>query len=186
MEKSIWKMAPWFIMASFFENEEYKAASERKDKNEWAKVLQKITETLSPYMDCIVWFDGDKWRACIDTSFSKDLENIQVLTNFQDQHEFGILWDKISYCMKIHVEENQLEIISAFYTHKKQKNVYAKNHGTVVCHIAAAHIPLKPHKDGIAPGAQIISISVSTSVESLKKAVIYKFLFEFIYQFYLF
>uniref|UniRef100_A0AC34FUI0 Peptidase S8/S53 domain-containing protein n=1 Tax=Panagrolaimus sp. ES5 TaxID=591445 RepID=A0AC34FUI0_9BILA len=115
-------------------------------------------------VDCIVWFDGEKWQACLDFSFSKDLQSAKILTNFRDCYEYDLIFDRISYSIEICLNGNLLKI---FLTHD--------NHGSNVAQIAAANFPDEPHKNGLAPGAQIISMNVSKGeiifTESLKEAV---------------
>uniref|UniRef100_A0AC35G6U3 Tripeptidyl-peptidase 2 n=1 Tax=Panagrolaimus sp. PS1159 TaxID=55785 RepID=A0AC35G6U3_9BILA len=55
----------------------------------------------------------------------------------------------LTYCLNIHENGNLLEIC-----------VPNGSHGTHVTHIAAGHFPNDPEKDGLAPGAQIISLVI--------------------------
>lgn len=73
----------------------------------------------------------------------------------------------LSYCVSIHNEGKLLEIYSSSYYH-----------GTHVASIAAAYCKNKPEKNGLAPGAQIISMKISDdrlgsmeSGQSLTRAV---------------
>uniref|UniRef100_A0AC35GQA5 Peptidase S8/S53 domain-containing protein n=1 Tax=Panagrolaimus sp. PS1159 TaxID=55785 RepID=A0AC35GQA5_9BILA len=122
-------------------------------KLELLKGAEKF-EVESPVADCIVWFDGEKWKACLDTSLKGDLENVKVMSNFNENQEYGFLSDNclMSYCLNIHDNGNLLEICA---THC--------DHGTHVAHIAAGHFPDDPEKDGLAPGAQIISLCIGDS-----------------------
>uniref|UniRef100_A0AC35EVQ4 Peptidase S8/S53 domain-containing protein n=1 Tax=Panagrolaimus sp. PS1159 TaxID=55785 RepID=A0AC35EVQ4_9BILA len=110
----------------------------------------KVPEKL-PELDCIVWFNGQKWCVCIET-YKTDLKKAKVLTNFRDDHEYGILIlnkIKMAYCITVHNDGNLLEIFTPY-----------DYHGSVVAQIAVAHFPKKPEYDGLAPGAQIVSMSV--------------------------
>uniref|UniRef100_A0AC34FUS6 Uncharacterized protein n=1 Tax=Panagrolaimus sp. ES5 TaxID=591445 RepID=A0AC34FUS6_9BILA len=95
-------------------------------KNESKAMKDKI-------IDCIVWFDGEKWRACIDTSFlNKDpnLARVKVLTNYENEYEFAFLDDKLIYCVNICDNGNSLNLM---YPHD--------DHATQVAHVAAGYFP---------------------------------------------
>uniref|UniRef100_A0AC34FPI7 Peptidase S8/S53 domain-containing protein n=1 Tax=Panagrolaimus sp. ES5 TaxID=591445 RepID=A0AC34FPI7_9BILA len=112
------------------------------------KILEEIEKF--PEIDCIVWFDGEKWvAACIDISFNENLENFKILQNYRNGHEYGTLFGNVTYCVTINNEGNSLEIFMSY-----------SRHGSCVAQIAAAHFPDESKKDGLAPGAQIISMNV--------------------------
>ena len=108
----------------------------------------------SPIADCIVWFDGTTWKACIDTSCSGDLEGGKVLSSFRESREWEFISREcmVTYCVTIHDDGNLLEICVPY-----------GNHGSHVAHIAAGHFPDAPEKNGLAPGAQIVSINVTNN-----------------------
>lgn len=56
------------------------------------------------------------------------------------------------YCFTIHNDGNLLEICAS-----------PNNHGSHVANIAAANFPDKPELNGLAPGAQIISMAIGDS-----------------------
>lgn len=101
-------------------------------------------------IDCIVWFDGEKWRGCLIPIFDDDFENIKALTNYRDDHEFSFILEHIAYCITIHDNGNSLEIFCPWHFH-----------GPVVASPAASHFPNDPQEDGLAPGAQIVSLDIN-------------------------
>uniref|UniRef100_A0AC34FXQ4 Peptidase S8/S53 domain-containing protein n=1 Tax=Panagrolaimus sp. ES5 TaxID=591445 RepID=A0AC34FXQ4_9BILA len=131
------------------------------------KPNETSSENAEKPTDCIVWFNGQKWLACIDTSFMGELDGKKVLTNFRDEYDYDIFLNNITYCVTVHNKGNLLEIFTSF-----------KNHASVVAQIAAAHFPDEPERDGLAPGAQIISMNVYNrrynnymNTDALKKAL---------------
>ena len=60
--------------------------------------------------------------------------------------------DKLNVSVNVYESGDVVEIVSA-----------CSSHGTHVASIAAAHFPDEPQKNGVAPGAQIISISIGDS-----------------------
>uniref|UniRef100_A0AC35GLR2 Peptidase S8/S53 domain-containing protein n=1 Tax=Panagrolaimus sp. PS1159 TaxID=55785 RepID=A0AC35GLR2_9BILA len=137
------------------ENEALKKSLEEisnvEERNFMLKYL-KETENLakdSIVLDCIVWNNGKEWNACLDTSFIGDLKNVKVLTNFKDSHEFGTFLNDLTFCLNIRENGNLLEICATY-----------DEHGTVIANICAGFYPEEPEKNGLAPGAQIISFAV--------------------------
>ncbi len=90
-------------------------------------------------------------RACVDTTEKGDLENCLVLTNYRDSHEFGTFsyLDMLNYSVRIMADENVLQIVTD-----------SSSHGTHVASIAAGFYEDRPELNGIAPGAQIVSIKI--------------------------
>lgn len=113
--------------------------------------FEKKYTDLGPTYDCIVFHDGKLWKACIDTSESGDLEKCNVLGTYSETYDVAVLTpsDRMNYVVNIHEEGNLLEIVCSI-----------SSHGTHVASIAAAYFPDEPDKNGIAPGAQIVSIAV--------------------------
>lgn len=106
---------------------------------------------MGPVFDCIVWNDGKMWRACVDTTEQGDLEKCKVLTNYRDSHEYGTFSysDMLNYSVRILNEENVLQIVTD-----------SSSHGTHVASIASGYFKETPELNGIAPGAQIVSIKI--------------------------
>uniref|UniRef100_A0A914Z429 Uncharacterized protein n=1 Tax=Panagrolaimus superbus TaxID=310955 RepID=A0A914Z429_9BILA len=130
------------------------------------KPLTKLNEKL-PKFDCIVWFNGTKWVACINT-LKGDLENAKVLGNFRDENEYDILTFshlELSYCITIDDGGNLLQIFTSYC-----------EHSSYVTQVAAAYFSDNSDQNGLAPGAQIVSMNVmhpekSIIYSALKEAV---------------
>jgi len=107
-----------------------------------------------PVLDCVVWHTGSAWRAAIDTSECGDLEKGLCLGIYRETFQYGKLseTDNVNVSVNIYDEGNLLEIVSM-----------CSSHGTHVASIAAACFPDSPEKNGVAPGAQIVSISIGDS-----------------------
>ncbi|KAK2578923.1 hypothetical protein KPH14_011132 [Odynerus spinipes] len=106
---------------------------------------------VGPMYDVVVFHDGNVWRACIDTSEEGNLEAGVYLGEYSQTLEFAPLTpeDQLNISINVHDEGNTLEIVSL-----------CSSHGTHVASIAAAYFPDSPELNGVAPGAQIISLTV--------------------------
>ena len=107
-----------------------------------------------PMIDCVVWYDGENWRAALDTSDLYDdhedkgkLADFSPLTNFYIEHSYGTLsdLDACNFVCNIYENGNVLSIV-----------VDGGMHGTHVAGIAAAYHPERPEFNGVAPGARIL------------------------------
>lgn len=93
-------------------------------------------------------------RAAIDTSATGDLESATLLGTYRETLKFGTLSDRdqFNYGVNIYNEGNLLEIVGQ-----------CSSHGTHVASITAANFPDDPDRNGVAPGAQIVSITIGDS-----------------------
>ncbi|KAG0231413.1 tripeptidyl-peptidase II Tpp2, partial [Actinomortierella wolfii] len=107
-----------------------------------------------PVYDCVVFHDGNVWRAAIDAKESGDLRDAPLLTDFKTERQYATFsnQDKCNYSVNIYDDGNMLSIV-----------VIAGSHGTHVAAISAAYHPEEPALNGVAPGAQIVSIKIGDS-----------------------
>uniref|UniRef100_A0A914P5X2 Peptidase S8/S53 domain-containing protein n=1 Tax=Panagrolaimus davidi TaxID=227884 RepID=A0A914P5X2_9BILA len=152
----------WYIgcitFEQLYEDDEDDVMCEGKENLKEISVPNMAKKILPPInneiVDCIVWFDGEKWQACINTSFSTNLIHMKILTNFDGEHEIAYLPNNWPFCIYIHDEGNSLQILRP-----------PDDHGTLVSQVAAAYFADNPKSNGLAPGAQIISIRYSGDIE---------------------
>jgi len=102
-------------------------------------------------LDCVVFNDGNEWKAVIDIDGSGDLRNSTVLSNFNVKYQYLKFGndDQLNFSINIYDEGETLSIVTV-----------AGSHGTHVAAISSAYYPEKPEQNGIAPGAQIISLKI--------------------------
>ncbi|KAJ8670647.1 hypothetical protein QAD02_001906 [Eretmocerus hayati] len=124
---------------------------ELETRVEYLTNLEKKYEDVGPTYDCIVFHDGKIWRACIDTSEGVDLEKAVLLGEYTHTKEFAPLTqeDQLNVSINVHDDGNLLEIVSL-----------CSPHGTHVASIACGNFPDNKELNGVAPGAQIISLCI--------------------------
>lgn len=116
-----------------------------------AEKLGSMTDP-GPVFDAVVFHDGETWRAALDTDEDGDLADETVLTNFRDERRYATFADDehlLNYVLNIYEDGDLLSVVM---------DVGA--HGTHVAGIAAANYPDQPEKNGVAPGAQIVSVKI--------------------------
>ncbi|WP_139228366.1 S8 family serine peptidase [Planctomicrobium piriforme] len=126
-------------------------------KDECEARLKCLTEAWEgyadpgPVYDCAVFHDGDVFRAVVDTDEDGDLADEKVLTDYAREHRYAVFSDasRLSFSVQILDDGHLLSLVTA-----------SGEHGTHVAGIVAAHDSAAPERNGLAPGAQIISINI--------------------------
>ena len=113
--------------------------------------MQEKFEDPGPVYDCVVFHDGDVWRAVIDTDEDGDLSDEKAMTNYRAEREFATFDEEslLNFAVNVYDDGNLLSIVAD-----------CGGHGTHVAGIVAAHFPEQPELNGIAPGAQIVSVKI--------------------------
>ena len=127
---------------------------EREERLEAITQLKAASGNLKdpgPIFDCVLFHDGDTWRAAIDTDEDGDLGNETVLTTYRDEPKYATFSTAslLNFTVNIFDNGNLLSIVTT-----------AGAHGTHVAGIVAAHYPDQPGRNGLAPGARIVSVKI--------------------------
>lgn len=119
-------------------------------KVDFLKSMASVSD-VGPVADVVTWHDGEVWRVCLDTSFRGRLGICNVLGTFRETGDYACLTDKDSvvYTVRVSPDGNLTEIV-----------VPSGSHGSHVAGIAAANYPDNPQKNGLAPGAKILSLNI--------------------------
>ncbi|RCS52891.1 hypothetical protein DTL42_08670 [Bremerella cremea] len=141
-----------------FEKENPKPNTEqKKEKKELELRLEALTKLQGswddpgPIYDCVVFHDGKTWQAVVDTDEDGDLADEKLMTNYRAKRQYSTFGevDLVSFAVNIYEEGNLLSIV-----------VDAGTHGTHVAGIIGANYPDRPEMNGVAPGAQIVSVKI--------------------------
>lgn len=127
---------------------------ERKEIQARIDVLEaarKDYDDPGPIYECVVFHDGEKWRAAIDTDEDGDLADESLLTNFRDERQFASFGEEVqlNFSVNIYEDGDRLSIVTV-----------EGSHGTHVAGIVSANYPDAPERNGLAPGAQIVSVKI--------------------------
>eukprot|EP00980_Cylindrotheca_fusiformis_P004685 scaffold992_cov116-Cylindrotheca_fusiformis.AAC.20 len=102
-------------------------------------------------LDCVVFFDGRDQRAAIFTDEDEDPSTVKPLAAFAKERQFGTIsaLDQYNYGVNFYDDNKVLSIVGD-----------CTPHGTHVAAIAAA---AEGERNGVAPGAQLVSIKIGDS-----------------------
>jgi tripeptidyl-peptidase-2 len=133
---------------------------ELESRIELLALFDKEHNVAGPVYDCIVFHDGHTWRAVIDTSESGDLSSAKVMTSFRETGQYNTFGgkDMMNYSINVYNNGHVLSIVAN-----------SGSHGTHVASIAAGNFPDEPSLNGLAPGAQIVSVMIGdTRLDSME------------------
>lgn len=110
---------------------------------------KKYNDTKTTY-DCVLFESTDDgYIAVIDTTETGDLSKAVIVREFSQYHEMVSIDEFLSISINVHDEGNVLEVVGM-----------CSSHGTHVASIASGYHPDDPNLNGVAPGAQIISLTI--------------------------
>ncbi|KAJ2082275.1 hypothetical protein H4R24_001722 [Coemansia sp. RSA 988] len=127
---------------------------ERAEVDAQASVLGKLSSTYSdpgPVLDCVVFHDGQQWRAAVDVEGSGDLSKTPAMGAYRHTGDIGLLCRRhlLHYTLNFYDGGRTLSIVTS-----------TGPHGTHVAGIMAANHPDEPENNGVAPGAQLLSLTL--------------------------
>ena len=106
--------------------------------------------------DVVVWHDGaGAWWAAVDVQEDGDLRGFTPMTDYRvrrDWATFNSRLDNLNFAVNIYEAGTVLSIV-----------VDAGSHGTHVAGITAAYHKEQPELNGLAPGAQLVSLKIGDS-----------------------
>ncbi len=128
-----------------------KSGKDLEKRLELLRAAQKSYDDPGPIHDCVVFHDGQDWRAAIDTDEDGDLAEEKLLTNYRKEREFATFGDEdlLNFAVNIYDDGKLLSIVTD-----------CGAHGTHVAGIVAGCYPDAPELNGLAPGAQIVSVKI--------------------------
>ena len=125
-------------------------ASELQARLAQLQAASKSYDDPGPVLDCVVFHDGKTWRAAVDTNEDGAFADESVLTNYRAEQQFGTFRDSLlNFAVNVYDNGNTLSIV-----------VDSGPHGTHVAGIVAGSFPDQPERNGIAPGARIVSVKI--------------------------
>ncbi|KAJ3351651.1 tripeptidyl-peptidase II Tpp2 [Allomyces javanicus] len=123
----------------------------KKEDLDALKSLADAVDPVGPVYDVIAFHDGTHWRVVVDTAENGKLESQPALASYRFEHQyhrFGDL-DNLTFSVNVYDGGKTVSLVTQ-----------SGAHGTHVAAITAAHHPEEPHLNGLAPGAQLVSLRI--------------------------
>ncbi len=145
------QLAEWDAAHLSPTNEQKKERDELETRLEQLKALQDAYDDPGPIFDCVVFHDGQVWRAVIDADEDGDLVEEEAMTNYRLERQWSTFGDEdlLNYAVNIYADGNLLSLVCD-----------VGSHGTHVAGIVAANYPDQPELNGLAPGAQLVGVKI--------------------------
>ena len=130
---------------------EEKERDELQARLDQLNALQEDYDDPGPVFDCVVFHDGEVYRAAVDTDEDGDFADERLMTDYRREHQYATFGteDLLNFAVNVYDEGHLLSIVT---------DVGA--HGTHVAGIVAAYFPDEPELNGLAPGAQLIAVKI--------------------------
>ncbi len=133
------------------------SAAEQQAHADWKVRLEQLTEAAKefedpgPLYDCVVFHDGRCWRAVVDTNEDGDLTDEKPLTDYRAERQYATFGGgaELNFTVNVYDEGGRLSLVTQHDAH-----------GTHVAGIVAGYFPKEPEFNGIAPGAQLVSVKI--------------------------
>lgn len=135
-------------------DEQKQEREELQNRLDQLEALAENYDDPGPIYDCVVFHDGTHWRAVVDTDEDGNLAEEETLTDYRFEHEYATFAGNpvLNFSVNIYDSGNLLSIVTD-----------SGAHGTHVAGIVAANFPEHPELNGIAPGAQLVSVKIGDS-----------------------
>lgn len=107
-----------------------------------------------PVVDCVIFHDGERWQAVVDCSGTGDMSSIEPMTDYRHKQQFRRFSDEDAFNFGVNIYDDGaiLSIVTD-----------TGAHGTHVAGIVSAYHPENPECNGVAPGAQIVSLKIGNT-----------------------
>ncbi|KNE68540.1 hypothetical protein AMAG_12708 [Allomyces macrogynus ATCC 38327] len=123
----------------------------KKEDLDALKSLADAVDPIGPVYDVLTFHDGTHWRVVVDTAETGKLESQPALASYRFEHQHhrpGDL-DNLTFSVNVYDGGKTVSLVTQ-----------SGAHGTHVAAITAAHHPEEPHLNGLAPGAQLVSLRI--------------------------
>ncbi|KAJ2494146.1 hypothetical protein GGI11_008975, partial [Coemansia sp. RSA 2049] len=114
-------------------------------------LLGTAYEDSGAMLDCVVFHDGTQWRAAVDTEAAGDLTHAHAMGAYKTTGDVALLSRRqlLYFTLNFYDDGRVLSIV-----------VSAGPHATHVSGILAANHADEPQNNGVAPGAQLVSLLI--------------------------